>query len=67
VVLMKTGQSKSPTKFYTIREIADCVGSSERTVQRWIKNELLVAHSFGGLVRVSEADFLIFLAAHRGH
>lgn len=64
---MKTGQSKSPTKFYTIREIADCVGSSERTVQRWIKNGRLIAHSFGGLVRISEADFQAFLTAHRGH
>lgn len=64
---MKTGQSKPTAKFYTIREIADCVGSSERTVQRWIKNGLLTAHSFGGLVRVSEADFQAFLAAHRGY
>jgi excisionase family DNA binding protein len=63
---MKSECSKSPTKFFTIRQIADFVGSSERTVQRWIKNGLLIAHSFGGLVRVSEADFQAFLAAHRG-
>jgi excisionase family DNA binding protein len=63
---MKSEQSKSSTKFFTIREIADCVGSSERTVRRWIKSGLLIAHSLGGLVRVSEADFQVFLAAHRG-
>ena len=63
---MKSERSKS-ARFYTIREIADCVGSSERTVQRWIKSGLLIAHSLGRLVRISEADFLAFLAAHRGH
>jgi excisionase family DNA binding protein len=63
---MKSERSKSSAKFFTIREIAECVGSSERTVQRWIKNGLLIAHSLGGLVRISEGDFQAFLAARRG-
>jgi excisionase family DNA binding protein len=63
---MKADQPKSPTKFFTIREIAESVGSSERTIQRWIKNGLLIAHSLGGLVRISEGDFQAFLAARRG-
>jgi excisionase family DNA binding protein len=64
---MKSEQSKSSTKFYTIRQVADCVGASERTVRRWIEDGLLIAHALGGLVRISEADFQAFLAAHRSH
>jgi excisionase family DNA binding protein len=57
-------QAKSP-KFYTIEQIAECIGSSTRTVRRWIERKLLVAHRIDGLVRISEADFSAFLAAHR--
>ena len=62
---MKTGQHKSQMKFYTIKQIADCVEVSTRTVRRWIEKKLLVAHRINGLVRISEADFQAFLAAHR--
>jgi excisionase family DNA binding protein len=63
---MKTDRSKSPTKFYTIQQIADCTESSERTVRRWIEKGWLVVHRINGLVRISETDFLAFLAVHRG-
>jgi excisionase family DNA binding protein len=66
VIKMKADQPKSP-KFYTIDQIAECVDSSTRTVRRWIANRLLIAHRINGLVRISEADFQAFLAAHRGH
>ena len=62
---MKTERKRSPTKFYTIDQVADCVDASTRTVRRWIENGLLVAHRINGLVRISEADFQTFLAAHR--
>jgi excisionase family DNA binding protein len=62
---MKTNAPKSPMKFYTIEQIAECVDASTRTVRRWIENSLLVAHRINGLVRVSEADFQAFLATHR--
>jgi excisionase family DNA binding protein len=52
-------------KFYTIEQIADSVEVSPRTVRRWIKEGLLTAHRINGLVRISEADFLAFLEAHR--
>jgi excisionase family DNA binding protein len=52
-------------KFYTIEQIADCMDSSTRTVRRWIEKKLLIAHRIDGLVRISEADFLAFLAIHR--
>ena len=63
---MKADQPKS-LKFYTIEQIAECVDSSTRTVRRWIDKRLLVAHRINGLVRISEADFQAFLAAHRDH
>jgi excisionase family DNA binding protein len=67
VVVMKSERSKSPAKLFTIGEIAECVGVCDRTVRRWIGKELLIAHDFNGLVRISEADFQAFLAAHRDH
>jgi excisionase family DNA binding protein len=62
---MKTDQPKSPTKFYTIAQIAECIDVSTRSVRRWIEKGLLVAHRINGLVRISEADFQNFLMGHR--
>jgi excisionase family DNA binding protein len=62
---MKTDPPKSLTKFYSIEQIAECVAASERSVRRWIKNKLLIAHRINGLVRISEADFEAFLASRR--
>lgn len=62
---MKSNGSQSATKLYTIKEIADFAGVCERTVRRWTKGGLLAAHRINGLVRISEADFRTFLAAHR--
>ncbi len=63
---MKAEKSKTTMKFYTIEQIAECVAASTRTVRRWIKDGLLIAHRINGLVRISEADFQAFLAARRG-
>ena len=62
---MKTDRPKSPLRFYTIAQIAECVGVSTRTVRRWIEKGLLVAHRISGLVRISDADFQAFLATQR--
>jgi excisionase family DNA binding protein len=62
---LKTDRPKSPTKFYTIEQIAETVGSCERTVRRWIKKKLVVAHSFDGMIRISDEDFQAFLITHR--
>jgi excisionase family DNA binding protein len=62
---MKSERSNSPAKLLTIEEIAEYVGVCQRTVRRWIDKGLLAAHRFNGVVRVSEADFNSFLAAHR--
>ena len=59
------GGHQGKIKFYTIEQIADGVEASTRSVRRWIEEELLVAHRVNGLVRISEADLVAFLAAHR--
>jgi excisionase family DNA binding protein len=59
------GGHQGKIKFYTIEQIADCVEASTRSVRRWIDEGLLIAHKINGLVRISEADFQAFLAAHR--
>jgi excisionase family DNA binding protein len=64
---MKVDRPKSPMKFYTIEQIAECVDASTRSVRRWIAQGLLIAHRINGLIRISEADFQAFLAAHRDH
>jgi excisionase family DNA binding protein len=62
---MKTDPTKSSTKFYTIEQIAECVAVSSRSVRRWIHDKLLISHRINGVVRISEADFLAFLATRR--
>jgi excisionase family DNA binding protein len=62
---MKDDRRKSPPKFYTIEQIAECLEVSTRTVRRWIKQGLLVAHRVNGMIRVSAADFQKFLDDHR--
>jgi excisionase family DNA binding protein len=65
VRVMKSESSKAPAKLFTVEDIAECVGVCERTVRRWIEKRHLLAHRFNGVVRISEADFKSFLAAHR--
>jgi excisionase family DNA binding protein len=55
---MNINRSKTPTKFYTIAQIAEFMDNHERSVRRWIKRGWLVAHRVNRLVRISEADFL---------
>jgi excisionase family DNA binding protein len=52
-------------KFFTIAEVAERLRVSTRTVRRWIAGDL-VAHRFGGVVRIAETDLRAFLALHRG-
>jgi excisionase family DNA binding protein len=65
--MLKSENSKAPAKLFTVEEIAKCIGVCQRTVRRWIEKKVLVAHRFNGLLRISEADFQVFLAAHRDH
>jgi excisionase family DNA binding protein len=51
--------------FYTVNEVADMLAVSPRTVRRWITNKQLVAHVFGGAVRIAETDLKAFIGTHR--
>ena len=51
--------------FRTIRDIAEELQISERTVRRWIDAKKLIAHQFGNRWRVSPRDFDTFVRVHR--
>jgi excisionase family DNA binding protein len=53
-------------KFFTIDQVSDALNVSPRTVRRGIKEGMLVAHRFGGAVRIAADDFAAFVAVHRG-
>lgn len=57
--------SKLASKFLTIHDVAERLDVCDRTVQRWITQGELVAHKFGHIVRISEADFASFVASRR--
>jgi excisionase family DNA binding protein len=52
-------------RFFTIAEVAEIVEVATRTVRRWIRSGDLVAHRFGGAVRISEDDLRDFFDRHR--
>jgi excisionase family DNA binding protein len=54
------------TPLLTVRQVAVRCNVCERTVSRWIDSRELPAHHLGRLVRVSEQDLAVFLAARRG-
>ena len=60
-------QSSSLTAahFHTIREIAELLQVSQKTVRRWIDQGDLVAHRFGRQLRISRADFEAFVRLRR--
>jgi len=57
--------SKPKSQFHTVREIADLLKVSERTVRRWISGGELAVHRLGRSVRVVDADLRAFLASRR--
>jgi excisionase family DNA binding protein len=58
-------QSTQPSiEFFTIREVAERLSVSTRTVRRWIDNGELVAHRIGG-VRIAESELRAFITARR--
>lgn len=52
-------------KFFTITQAAELLEVSSRTVRRWIDTGRLVAHRFGGTVRIADPDLRAFLSRHR--
>jgi excisionase family DNA binding protein len=60
------GDDRRPRiQFFTIAETAEMLRVCTRTVRRWIAAGKLVAHRFGGSLRVAEPDLRAFLAIHR--
>ena len=52
-------------RFFTVSEVAEMLSVSTRSVRRWIGSGKLVAHAFGGVVRIAETDLRAFFALHR--
>lgn len=55
----------SEVTMLTVRQVAERLQASERTVRRAIASGELAVHRIGAAVRVSEADLAAFLAARR--
>ena len=53
-------------RLLTVKDVADQLGVSVRSVSRWVESRALVAHKLGRLVRVGELDLREFLARRRG-
>jgi len=50
---------------FSIRELADHLGISAKTISRWIDDGSLHAHRLGRQIRISEDDAASFIAARR--
>lgn len=51
--------------FFSVKEVAQELGVSERTVRRWICEGQLRAHRFGRIVRVAQRDLIRFLRSKK--
>jgi excisionase family DNA binding protein len=51
--------------YYTLREVADKLRVSRRTVYRWVQAKELPAYKLGGEFRITERDLECFLEARR--
>ncbi len=52
-------------KFYSVPQVAELLGVSERSVWRWLDQRELIAHRFGRSVCISEEHLRAFLAKNR--
>ena len=50
---------------FTIEQTAKHLGSSTRTIHRWIKSGDLTAHRIGHQLRISELDLQTFIKTRR--
>ena len=49
-----TSNSKTPEKWYTIKEAADYLGISQPTIFRWMKDGIISFYKIGGATRFSK-------------
>jgi len=55
-------------RFFTVADVARRVGVRDKTIRRWIDDELLSVHQprgRGGGIRIAESDLISFLAQSR--
>ncbi len=52
----KTTLFKGSNAYLTIRQLAEDLGVTERTVRNWITSKHLPAKRIGGVVRILESD-----------
>ena len=60
-----TARNSSLPCLLTVKEVAERLQVSTKTVRRWIAAGALSVHYIGRQLRVSEDDLLIFLARRR--
>jgi excisionase family DNA binding protein len=58
--------TKPLIRFFTVRQVAEMLAVSTRSIRRWISDGELLAHKFGRQVRISEIDLRDFVAGRRG-
>ena len=51
--------------FLAVGRVAELLGTSERTVRRWIDGKKLKSHQFGGASRIASADLIVFIERAR--
>ena len=65
--MTKTNNAKpEASAYYAVKEIAARWSSCERSVRREIKAGNLIAHRFGGLLRISDEDLNVYERLRRG-
>lgn len=57
--------AKLATHMLTVKEVAERLCVSTRTVHRWINAKTLPVHRLGGAIRISHEDFESFVASRR--
>lgn len=60
-----TSRSSSLPCLLTVKEVAERLQVSTKTIRRWIAADELSVHHIGRQLRVSEDDLLVFLARRR--
>lgn len=52
-------------RLLSVEQIAKYLGTSSRTIRRWIDDKQLPVHRLGRLIRISETDLIAFLQSRR--
>jgi excisionase family DNA binding protein len=63
--MTKPKDGSAPSRLYDVRETADRLNVSTKTVRRLITNKKLPAHRVGRLVRIAEDDIQALLNHNR--